>query len=237
MIQLRGNSIVTINTSSNNGVSDSGVNTIGQIHLTDKIGTTASIFGNEANGNSGRIRTYFSAHNQKTDGTYFGGYFCMDANKDGSISYSITNPEAFRHAIEVDWFGRYSGLSANKALSTTAQKISLRDFYGYGCTASSGGIKFNRTGAFMIWGSIYLSTGTTEKDIIHVQLRVNNTQIFDQLSRSTAVNPYMVIPVGPWIYYVSDASQVLSLYAYNQLQASGVVADSYGTNLMCYKLY
>lgn len=154
----------------------------------------------------------------------------------GDFTYYVSSPAGFRTAIGLGYFGRLSGLSANKTLTTTAAKMPLQNFIGNICTASSNGIKFNTTGSFMIWGAVYISTGAAQNDIIHVQLRVNDTNVLDQLTRCPGASPYEVFTVGPWIYYCSDASQVLSLYVYNQAQASGVATDSNSTNLMAVKI-
>lgn len=162
--------------------------------------------------------------------------FSAKVNTNGDPVYYVSSPANFRTAIGLGYFGRLSGLSANKTLTTTATKMPLQNFIGNICTASSNGIKFNTTGSFMIWGAVYISTGAAQNDIIHVQLRVNDTNVLDQLTRCPGASPYEVFTVGPWIYYCSDASQVLSLYVYNQAQASGVATDSNSTNLMAVKV-
>ena len=154
----------------------------------------------------------------------------------GEFQYFVASPYWFRRAIGLEYYGRISGLSANKTLTTTAAKMPLKTFYGSGCTSSSNGIKFNTTGTFLIWGSAYISTGTTQNNIIHVQLRVNDVTIYDQLTRTSGASPYEVYTVGPWIYPCTDANHVLSLYVYNQAEASGVVTDANTTNVMAVKI-
>lgn len=155
---------------------------------------------------------------------------------EGEFQYFVASPFWFRRAIGLGYFGCLSGLTANKTLTTTAAKMPLKTFRGSGCSASSNGIKFGTTGEFVIWGSAYISTGTAQNDIIHIQLRVNDTNIIDQLTRSPGGSPYQVFTVGPWIYSCSNADQILSLYAYNQAQGSGVVTDTNTTNLMAVKI-
>lgn len=90
---------VTINNSSNNGVSSTGNTNIGLLQFQDKNGLWAGSFGVEAAGNAGKIRSYLGVHNKKTDGTEVSSWFCLDLNKDGSTTYSIPSPANFCSAI------------------------------------------------------------------------------------------------------------------------------------------
>lgn len=47
----------------------------------------------------GQIQTFMYARNYKTDGTNVNNYIYLYANKDGTTSYAIANPAAFRDAI------------------------------------------------------------------------------------------------------------------------------------------
>lgn len=154
---------------------------------------------------------------------------------DGTCSYTVSDPAAFRAAIGFECFGRMNNLTANTTLTTTSAQMPLKNFMGKGCTASSNGIKMPYTGIYLIWGSIYIGTGAALNDIIHVQIRVDGTNIMENLYRCPGASPYQNFKVGPWIYG-AEANQVAQLYAYNQAQASGVVTDTSSTNLMVIKI-
>lgn len=101
-------SSVVIGTSANNGVSST--TNIGRLTIQDKNGTWGGIFGNEVNGSAGKVRSYIGVNNKKTDGSAVTGYFCMDANKDGTITYSVSSYANFRAAINA-WGADKNGTS------------------------------------------------------------------------------------------------------------------------------
>lgn len=87
---------ITINTSSNNGCSESSP--LGYINLLDKNGYWGALFGARANDN-GVVYGMLGAQNKKTDGTDVENYINVGVNKDGSRYYAVTDPAAFRSAI------------------------------------------------------------------------------------------------------------------------------------------
>ena len=87
---------ITINTSSNNGCSES--EPLGYVNLLDKNGYWGALFGARANAN-GAVYGMLGAQNKKTDGTDVGNYINVGVRKDGSRYYAVTDQAAFRNAI------------------------------------------------------------------------------------------------------------------------------------------
>lgn len=100
---------ITINTSSNNGCSESSP--LGYVNLLDKNGYWGALFGARANAD-GAIYSMLGAQNKKTDGTNVGNYINVGVRKDGSRYYAVTDPAAFRSAI--------GGIGTRKAVSPSA---------------------------------------------------------------------------------------------------------------------
>ena len=170
----------------------------------------------------------------------YGGGASAETNLVTPIANGGTGATTAAGALDnlgVGKYGRFSGLTSNTTLTTTAAKMPLANFVGWGCESSSNGIKFNSPGMYLICGSIYVTTGGTQYDILHVQIRVNNVLITEYLYRSPRTGDlYQNFTVGPWLYYASDASQVAYLYAYNQTAARSVVANVNSTNLVVVKI-
>ena len=90
---------MTLDTSANNGLSsDSGYGA----YFTDKNGNAVGDVSMTTRSN-GRNYAQLMARNKKTDGTSVANYIDVIADKDGSSSYYVSNPAAFRSAIDTDY--------------------------------------------------------------------------------------------------------------------------------------
>ena len=89
------NNSYTINTSSNNGVSSFSGN---NFEMQDSASTISTKFGNYLS-SDGSVEAIISAHNKKTDGTAISNSLEIKIAKDGTKSYAVSDPAAFRSAI------------------------------------------------------------------------------------------------------------------------------------------
>lgn len=90
---------MTLDTSANNGLSsDSSYGA----YLTDKNGNAVGDVSMTTRSN-GRNYAQLMVRNKKTDGTSVANYIDVIADKDGSSSYYVSNPAAFRTAIDTDY--------------------------------------------------------------------------------------------------------------------------------------
>lgn len=128
-------------------------------------------------------------------------------------------------------YGFLTGIRASLNLSQTAQKVEIDTFTGSGCSKSSYGIKVANAGSYLITAQVYLNSGFTVADIVHVTCCVNNsnTIIAEMIERVSTTNPYEIHTVGPVIASLS-ANDVVYLYAYNQTAARGVITDRTASN-------
>ena len=90
-------SSVALGTSSNNGVT--ATTPVGVWYNRDKSGQWAGAYGSEVNGSAGKVRSYIAARNVKTDGNAATNYLCVDVDKDGTQTYTVSSPSNFRSAI------------------------------------------------------------------------------------------------------------------------------------------
>ena len=109
---------ITINTSSNNGCSES--EPLGYVNLLDKNGYWGALFGARANAN-GAVYGILGAQNKKTDGTDVGNYINVGVRKDGSRYYAVTDQAAFRDAINA--LSRAPGSSAELPACTATSNV------------------------------------------------------------------------------------------------------------------
>ena len=87
---------MTLDTSANNGLSsDSSYGA----YFTDKNGNAVGDVSMTTR-STGQNYAQLMARNKKTDGTSVANHIDVIANKDGSSSYNVSNPAAFRSAIE-----------------------------------------------------------------------------------------------------------------------------------------
>ena len=108
---------MTLDTSSNNGLSsDSSYGA----YFTDKNGNAVGDVSMTTR-STGRNYAQLMARNKKTDGTAVTNYIDVIADKDGSSSYFISNPAAFRSAI---------GFKSTLLFGTTGDTIYNNFYYG-----------------------------------------------------------------------------------------------------------
>ena len=94
--------------------------TTGNAYLTiqDKDNEAVSTFSAQQTAN-GTIRCHIHVINEKEDGTAVNNYFQVAVGKDGTPSYNMSSPSAFRAAIGLDNVNNTSDL--NKPISTATQ--------------------------------------------------------------------------------------------------------------------
>lgn len=143
--------------------------------------------------------------------------------------------QAWRDALGMDVWGRIVGQASNLTLSTSWQKVPLSSFYGSGCSASSNGIKVAQGGNYWVQGTIYLTTGFTAGDLIHVAIYKNGTLINECRRHVAYANPYETFDVPATILSLS-ANDVVYIYAYNQNGARGLVQSLYNVGLHLHKV-
>lgn len=115
---------MTLDTSANNGLSsDSSYGA----YFTDKNGNAVGDVSMTTR-STGRNYAQLMARNKKTDGTAVTNYIDVIADKDGSTSYDVSNPAAFRNSI---------GLSVDTLTltPTVASGVTSRGFNAYKCGA------------------------------------------------------------------------------------------------------
>lgn len=125
------NPTVTINTTANNGVTSS--QTEGVIVKDSADNNVARFLAlQETNGD---VIAQIAAFNKKTDGTATNNYINATIKKDGTRTYSIADPAAFRKAISVnnliiDSFTKSVTIAANSNTSWNAYTESTKSGYG-----------------------------------------------------------------------------------------------------------
>ena len=142
---------------------------------------------------------------------------------DGTRSITVSDIGPWLKTL-FSW-GQLVGLSASQTLTASAVKMPLSTFTGNGCTASSNGIKVTNGGTYLVWASLYLTTGYTVGDLVHIKVYRNSTAVADWIFRMYSASHYSTPHFGP-IAVTCSANDVLYLYAYNQTDARGVVASS-----------
>lgn len=106
---------VVIGTSSNNGVT--GSNIYRGFGIYDNQEKTRFVEHYGAADTDGTIRGYILARNIKTDGTEVYNQLGCGVKKDGTLTYYMTSPSAFRQAISVDGIGETTDNNAPGAQS------------------------------------------------------------------------------------------------------------------------
>ena len=157
-----------------------------------------------------------------------GGTITGDLEITGQLG--LGDPSTFRDEIGIGSYGSYTGLPSIASLTTTSTKLQLKDFSGHGCEASANGIKVHNSGLYMLWGGMYLSTGFTANDLVHVILTQGGTVQGEGLGRAPTTNPYATLNASP-VIVTASAGDVFYLYAYNQTASRGTVADNARTCL------
>lgn len=147
----------------------------------------------------------------------------------GKTVVSVSKPDAWRDAIGLRTYGSITKMSATQTLTTSSAKVTLSTFSGVGCSASGGGISLG-SGTYMLWGRVYLNSGYTANDLVHVEIFSGSTMVADTLHRVTIASANEVVQVGPVIATLS-ATAVVTVHAYNQTSARGTVTSRNGCGL------
>lgn len=122
---------MTLDTSANNGLaSDSSYGA----YFTDKNGNAVGDV-SVTTRSTGRNYAQLMARNKKTDGTSVANYIDVIADKDGSSSYYVSDPAAFRKCISVnniiiESFIRSVTIAANSNTAWNAYTESAKSGYG-----------------------------------------------------------------------------------------------------------
>lgn len=124
--------------------------------------------------------------------------------------------------------------NAELTLTTSAQKIALTSFSGYGMSATSNGIKVAKAGTYLVIGSAYFHSGFTANDIVHLIILKNGTYICDSILRMYTASPYQTVQDSTIV--TCAANDVFYLYAYNQTAARGKIASRDGHGLSVVRL-
>lgn len=205
-------------TSATNGVSVNTYRSFGALDVNDKY----YFFCEGATLTNGQTAATLAARNYGTGEAVNNALNLYVAN-DGTRTVSFTSPTPWIHSLF--FWGQLGGLSASQTLTASAAKMPLSTFAGNGCSASSNGIKVTNAGTYFVWASLYLTTGYTVGDLVHLKVYRGSTAISDWIFRIYNASHYSTPHFGP-IAVTCSANDVLYLYAYNQTAARGVVASS-----------
>lgn len=218
--------------SSTNGAS---VNFWPSMQVRDVNDLRSSLIGTQVY-STGVIGTGIWAYNYNSSGTQVGsGSFLVNVDKSGNVTYGFSK-QPMREAAGVHAYGSLTEMSSTVTLTTTWQKLPLSSskFIGSGCSVSSNGLKVSKAGTYEIYGSMYIGTGYTAKDIVHLGIYKTTgstaTQMHDWRRRAYDANPYEVFNAGPIILTLA-ANDVIDLRAYNQGGARGSVNSLAGVGL------
>ena len=185
---------------------------------------------------TGSIRTDLWVYQHDSNGNQIASQsFGIGLHKDGTPYYSLSNPEKARAALGIHAWGQYMEQTGGLSLSTSSQKVPLKTFAGQGCSSSSNGIKVEQAGDYVVSGSVYMSTGFSAGNLVHVEIFQNSTLRADCLRCASKTNPYETWHVGP-IIITCAAGDVLYLHAYNQSAASGTASSRTGCGLTVYQI-
>lgn len=159
---------MTLDTSANNGLSsDSGYGA----YFTDKNGNAVGDISMTTR-STGANYVQLMARNKKTDGTAVANYIDVIAAKDGSSSYYVSNPTAFKTALDLGFLKYKEHISMN---AQTNKSTTLTD-YGDACYVLIGFIPINATnrGFLMVLFNV--------KNSVVNQINVVNTHGFSNLT-------------------------------------------------------
>lgn len=147
------------------------------------------------------------------------------------MTTGIINQAMDRIADVLGCYGYASNVPNAITLTTSAQKLTLNQFTGSGCSLSSNGIKVEKAGIYEISGTAYFTTGFTVNDVMHMLLIKNSTTVVDNGKRAYAAAPYENIYVSPTIINLA-AGDVIYVHVYNQTGARGTVGTGSQRNYL-----
>lgn len=198
-----------------------------------KNGTTIDSFTANQSGNTTVDITVPTATSQLTNDS---GFLTSESDPvySASPASGITSSDIStwdNTADVISCYGSLVGFSNAITLSTSETKIPLDTFTGSGCSKASNGIKVDKAGVYEISGAAYFATGFSSSDILHLRLKVNTTNVAEQVKRTYSTAPYEIMHVGSVIVSMS-AGDVVYLYAFNQTAARGTVSQNTGCGIM-----
>lgn len=186
----------------------------------DKDGEVIGVLRN-AQRTTGRMDTFLYVYNENTAGDgQVDNFIRLSVARDGTRTYAVGDPSAFRNALGINTWGFATGAS-DTTLSNSETKVPFTSITASGCTLSSGGIKVNAAGNYEISGSYEFRTGFTANDICHIIVKNGTTTIAHALWRTYSANPYYTMTLPPFVVSLS-ANDVIYMYVYNQGGARGV---------------
>lgn len=186
----------------------------------DKDGDVIAVLRN-AQRTNGRMDTFLYVYNDDETGeSYTDNYIRLSVARDGTRTYAVGDPSAFRNALGINTWGFATGAS-DTTLSNSETKVSFTSITASGCSLSSNGIKVNAAGNYEISGSYEFRTGFTANDICHIIVKNGTTVIAHALWRTYSANPYYTMTLPPFVAQLS-ANDVIYMYVYNQGGARGI---------------
>lgn len=141
---------ITINTSANNGVTSSQTE---GFMIKDSANNNIARF-ISVQETTGDVTAQISAFNKKTDGTATNNYINVKINKDGTSSYTVSDPAAFIKALGINIIKTSSistttSSSGNIATALTAG-VSVPLFFDTGKTSITYSFGINNSGKIML---------------------------------------------------------------------------------------
>ena len=205
------------------------------LHITDQLGNGVAYIGLcHVDWGGDRLYTQYGMSREVSGSTVYNSLW-LGIDQNGNPILNLGDQNMWRRELGVHAWGSYTNQSGNLSLSTSAQKVPLSTFKGAGCSASSNGIKVSNAGVYAVSGSIYMATGYTANDLVHVGIYKNSTNMGEYLTRPAVGNPYQVAATQTMIISLA-ANDVVYLYAYNQVAARGLVSTRDAVGLTIWKI-
>lgn len=207
-----GNDTVVIDSSSNNHVTGNNIyKGVGIIDSSTSLTRYTEFYG--AADTDGTIRGYILARNIKTDGTEVYNQLGCGVKKDGTLTYYMTSPSAFRQAIGVDGIGE-----------TTADNDPGTESASSGSWKSVATLASLAAGKYLLIGTADIEGDSAGNRYMVISTGINGTQI-SRHARVSAKNAagrtslQIVCPIN-----ISSATT----YHLNVYQDSGSTLDATG---------
>ena len=236
------NNSYTINTSSNNGVSSFTGN---NFEMQDSASTISTKFGNYLS-SDGSVEAIISAHNKKTDGTAISNSLEIKIAKDGTKSYAVSDPAAFRSAIGAGQANTIATGDSNGQIKVTpssgsAYNVSVKGLgsaaYLDANTAESNSTVVQRTSSGYVYANYFHTTCAAANPSSYTNSRALFTSDDGFIRRSTAANFRTMLGLGSLatLSSISDYISVgsvsydnLSISANNSAQTGNVATTKSG---------
>lgn len=182
---------------------------------------------------SGNANTQLGASNAWAGGTV-NNTLLLTVSRDGTRSVDTSENAPWRRALNCGW-ARLCGMSSNMTLTTTATRIPYVTFNYFNTnwvtfTKNGDGIKVDKGCNVGIQAAMYVYTGYTASDLVHIAIYRNTERILDVPFRAPTANPYMVIST-PIMYSTLSANDTIYAVAWNQMASRGTVANAVSVGL------